>query len=98
MRFSFGTALVAATIALVAVPGAAAGDTPLIDAIKNQDRQAVRSLLKQKALATQPSADGTTPLHWAVRVDDLELVRALLQAGAKDVANRYGTTPLELAA
>ena len=34
-----------------------------------------------------------------MRVDDLELVRALLQAGRHATsANRYGATPLELAA
>ena len=44
-------------------------------------------------------ADGTTALHWAVRADDLELVRLLLRAGANArAANRYGVTPLQLAA
>ena len=44
-------------------------------------------------------ADGTTGLHWAVRADDLETVRLLLRAGADaKAANRYGVTPLSLAA
>ena len=44
-------------------------------------------------------ADGTTPLHWAVRSDDLETSKALLGAGANaSAANRYGVTPLSLAA
>ena len=78
---------------------ASAAESPLVTAIRNQDAQAVRSLLKQqRALARQAEPDGTTPLHWAVRVNDLALVRALLQAGATHAANRYGTTPLELAA
>ena len=46
-----------------------------------------------------PEADGTTALHWAVRADDLETTRLLLGAGARaDPANRYGVTPLSLAA
>ncbi len=97
MRLRLCTALVA--VAFVAMPrAAAAADTPLIAAIKNQDRQAARSLLKQKALVTQTEPDGTTALHYAVRGDDVDLVQALLRAGATNSANRYGVTPLELAA
>ena len=44
-------------------------------------------------------ADGTTPLHWAVRANDLAAVQRLLHEGANpDAANRYGVTPLALAA
>ena len=44
-------------------------------------------------------ADGTTALHWAARADDTDEVRRLLRAGARaDMANRYGVTPLALAA
>jgi ankyrin repeat protein len=43
--------------------------------------------------------DGTTALHWAVRADNAEETRRLLRAGARpDVTNRYGVTPLSLAA
>ena len=46
-----------------------------------------------------PQADGTTPLHWAVRSDDLPAVQRLLRSGANpSAANRYGVTPLSLAA
>jgi ankyrin repeat protein len=99
---SHAVAALVAALAVAFVVGAAprleAADTPLVAAIKGQDRAAVRQLLKQKSLATQAEPDGTTPLHWAVRVDDLEMVRALLRAGASNAANRYGSTPLELAA
>ena len=97
MRLKLCTAIVAVAFAVAAMPRPAAADTPLIAAIKNQDRQAARALLKQKALVTQAEPDGTTALHYAVRADDLDLVQALLRAGATNVANRYGTTPLELA-
>jgi ankyrin repeat protein len=43
--------------------------------------------------------DGTTPLHWAVRANDIDAAQRLLHAGANpDAANRYGVTPLSLAA
>ena len=43
--------------------------------------------------------DGTTPLHWAVRANDVDAAQRLLRSGANpDAANRYGVTPLSLAA
>ena len=49
--------------------------------------------------AVAPPGDGTTPLHRAVHAGDEREVRKLLQAGAQpDAANRYGMTPLALAA
>ena len=45
------------------------------------------------------AADGTTPLHWAVDRDAPEIVQLLIRAGANvNAANRYGATPLWLAA
>jgi uncharacterized protein len=81
------------------VVAAAGGSTPLIDAVKAGNRDAIRTLLKNKTDVNVPEADGTTALHWAVRADDAETVRGLLRAGAKaNVANRNGITPLSLAA
>ena len=52
-----------------------------------------------RADVTTPEADGTTPLHRAIYAGDVRQVRGLLQAGARpDAANRYGLTPLALAA
>jgi ankyrin repeat protein len=51
------------------------------------------------ALIAADDPDGTTPLHWAVRANDLDTAQSLLLAGANpDAANRYGVTPLSLAA
>ncbi len=86
-------------ICAVTLVTAAGGSTPLIDAVKAGDRDAIRALLKNSANVNVPEADGTTALHWAVRADDVETVRALLRTGAKaNVANRNGITPLSLAA
>ena len=76
----------------------AASDRPLVEAVKNQDKSAVRALLDERADVNAPQPDGATALHWAVHHDDLEVVGWLLEAGAHvDVANDYGVTPLSLA-
>ena len=80
-----------------AVSLSAAG-SPLIDAVKKQDVQAVRSLLKQKANVNATEADGFTALHWAAQRNDVQLVELLLGAGANVKAStRYNITPLYLA-
>ena len=79
----------------VAAFAATAGNTALVDAVKNQDTEAVRTLLKQHVDVNAPETDGTTALHWAAHWGDLETVDALLKEGANVTAlNRYGATPL----
>src|SRR6185436_2802648 len=76
-----------------------AAGSPLIDAVKKQDAQAVRALLKQKANINATEADGFTALHWAAQRDNTQLVELLLAAGASAKAStRYNITPLYLAA
>src|SRR5688572_21778251 len=90
--------LVAFLWAAGAVALSAAG-SPLIEAVKKQDAQAVRALLKQKANVNAAEADGFTALHWAAQRDDAQLVELLLAAGANAKAtNRYKVTPLYFAA
>jgi len=60
----------------------AAGDTRLIDAVKNANGQAIRLLLRDHVDVNAAEADGTTALHWAVRADDLATVKQLLDAKA----------------
>jgi ankyrin repeat protein len=51
------------------------------------------------AAAESPSADGTTALHRAVSVNDVRTSEGLVHAGADvNAVNRYGVTPLSLAA
>jgi len=43
-------------------------NSAVADAAMNKNREAVRSLLAQKADVNSPQADGATALHWAARV------------------------------
>src|SRR4029077_17454903 len=77
--------------------GAGGNDVSLIDAVKDGNREAVRSLLKRHADVNVREEDGTTALHWAVRANDADTVTRLIRGGANTRAmNRYGITPLWL--
>ena len=70
----------------------------LADAVQRRDRQAVLSLLKQRADVNAPQSDGATALHWAAYLEDADTTALLIRAGAKvDTPNNYGVTPLALA-
>ena len=72
---------------------------PLVDAAKSGNAAAVRAELQKKADVNAAAVDGSTALHWAVHRDALDVVDLLLGAGANPMAaNRYGVTPLSLAA
>jgi len=76
--------------------GAPASD--VADAAMRGNKEAVRTLIQQKANVNASQSDGTTALHWAVRTDDLETADLLIRAGAKiSAANHDGATPLLLA-
>ena len=77
---------------------AAAGDLRLVDAVRNGNAKAVRSLLEQHADVNAAQPDGATALAWAANRDDGEMVDLLIGAGAKvNAANEYGETALTLA-
>src|SRR4051794_20013426 len=78
---------------------AAGPDVRLIDAVKSENRDTVRLLVREHVDVNVREVDGTTALHWAARADDLDTVQTLIRAGAHvNAANRYGVTPLALAA
>jgi ankyrin repeat protein len=87
-------------IASLVVTAAAAGpDVRLIDAVKAGNVEGVRALLRQQVDVNAREADGTTALHWAVRSDAVDIALSLIRAGAApDTTNRYGVSPLILAA
>jgi len=92
-------------LSLLSVAGFAAGpsadlqpDLRLIEAVKRQDQEAVRSLLKERADVNARQGDGATALAWAADRNDLGIADLLIRAGAdSDAANEYGVTPLSLA-
>jgi len=74
------------------------GDLRLVDAAKNRNHEAVRSLLQQHVDVNTPQADGATALAWAAHWDDMEAADLLIRAGANvNAVNSYGVTPLSLA-
>src|SRR5207247_5085221 len=73
-------------------------DLRLIQAVKKQDADAVRALLKQRVDVNAPQGDGATALHWAAQRDDLTIAYLLIRAGARaNIADDLGTTPLHVA-
>lgn len=82
----------------VASFAASTGDTGLVEAAKNRDKEAVRALLTKHVNVNAPEADGATALAWAAHWDDAETADLLIRAGANvDAANDLGVTPLYLA-
>ena len=74
-------------------------ESPLADAMKRGDQQAVQVLLKKSADVNAPQSDGATALHWAVYANDAQTTAKLIAAGADvNARNNYGVTPLALAA
>jgi ankyrin len=89
---------VLAGLLLFAVLARAAGDPPLIEAVRRGDTEAVEMLLKKGADVNARQSDGASALHWAVHNGDLATTNRLLRAGAKtSLANELGVTPLIVA-
>ena len=93
--------LTGAALAIAFLTGAVLPDeSPLLDATKRGDVQAVRSLLAEGADPNAAQGDGLTALHVAAQEGYLEIAEALLGAGADvEAKTRIGDyTPLHLAA
>jgi ankyrin repeat protein len=74
---------------------AAAPDLRLVNAAADQDKAAIRTLLKQRVDVNARRADGATALLWAVHFNDLDSVDLLLKAGADvNIGDDHGVTPL----
>jgi ankyrin repeat protein len=74
-------------------------DGPLIDAARNGDVEAVRSLLSEGADVNAAQGDGMTALHWAAELAHTAVADLLLSVGADvEAKTRIGSyTPLHLA-
>jgi cytohesin len=95
--------LLAGVIGLPFVAGAALpaqADTPsLVNAAKQGDREAVRSIVNGPAKKDVRGAEGVAALVWAASRNDVEMVDLLLKAGANvKGANEFGATPVYAAA
>ena len=98
IRCLTGFCVAASLLSVAGFAISAAADLPLVDAVKQGNTAAVRSLLNQHIDVNLPQPDGTTALAWAAERDDLETAELLIRAGAKiNAANDYGATPLWLA-
>src|SRR5579862_6791085 len=93
MRILTGVLCVAALLPAASV------DTRLADAAQQADRDAVRTLIREKADVNGVQGDGMTALHWAAFRDDVESAKLLLAAGAnlKATTRNGALTPLLLA-
>jgi ankyrin repeat protein len=98
MGARFNRLLGVCAISLLTGGGQLAAATPdlrLVNAAAEQDKVAIRALLKQGADVNAARADGVTALLWAAHFNDVETVSLLLAAGAKpNVADDHGVTPL----
>jgi ankyrin repeat protein len=95
-----GVSLSVAALAVVLLAGAVPpADSPLLDATKQGDVVAVRSLLAEGADPNVAQGDGLTALHVAAQEGNLEIAEVLLDAGARIEAQTRigGYTPLHLA-
>ena len=82
-------------VAMIGLAAAAGPDLRLVDAVSEQDKTAIRTLLKQGVDVNTTRADGVTALIWAVHFNDLETVDLLLRAGARaNAADDHGVTSL----
>src|SRR5215813_11257280 len=82
------------SVLLIAAP-MAANDVRLVNAVRNRDKEAVRTLLKQRVDVNTLQGDGTSALSWAAHWGDLVVADLLINAGANaNLGNEYGVTPL----
>jgi len=72
--------------------------TPLMDAVQNQDVDAVTSCIEGGGDVEARDSYGQTALHWAAKYESVKIVQLLLDAGANvDVQDDDGETPLQAA-
>ncbi|XP_055999563.1 uncharacterized protein LOC130047888 [Ostrea edulis] len=71
--------------------------TPLVRAIRNSRRNAIKLLLNRTDLINKADSSGMTPLHWAVHCNDLVSVEQLISSGAQLIMDDKGFTPFDMA-
>jgi ankyrin repeat protein len=74
------------------------GNTLLIYAVQNAEKNIVHSLLKRKCDPNIQNIFGNTALHMAYKLNNFSIVYLLKQNGASDnVKNKSGYTPYQMA-
>ncbi len=61
---------------------AVSSDLRIVEAVRDGEQEAVRSLLEEQVDVNASQADGATALHWAAHRDDRETAELLIGAGA----------------
>lgn len=98
MRVTEGGRATVLLLAGLSLAAAAEPDRRIVEAAANDDRTAVRALIRQGANVNAAHGDGTTALHWAAHWDDQELADLLIRSGAAvNSTNDLGATSLWLA-
>ena len=94
-RVAKGCAVGLLAVAVFVAVASASGDSPLTKAVKANDVQAVRVLVKSGTDVNVRSGDGSTPLLWAANNGSVEIARLLIaNKAAVDAANDFGITAL----
>ena len=94
-RVAKGCAVGFLAVAVFVAVASASGDSPLTKAVKANDVQAVRVLVKSGTDVNVRSGDGSTPLLWAANNGSVEIARLLIaNKAAVDAANDFGITAL----
>ena len=86
--------------ALLTAGGYAARLSPVLDAARSGDVEALRAELRSGGDVNAAQGDGFTALHWAARTGDREIAEVLIAAGAdvRATTRLGGHTPLHVAA
>jgi ankyrin repeat protein len=97
-RTGRGASRVGAITLVALLTAATAPESPVADAARRGDVNAVRELLARGADVNAAQGDGMTALHWAAEHGDAALVDVLLKAGAsvRAVTRNGAYTPLHL--
>lgn len=85
--------------ALTLMGGSAHAGAAVVDAARQGDLAALKTLVTKRADVNAAEGDGSTALLWAAYRGDIEMVRALIRARADvNAKNHFGMTPLLQAA
>ena len=86
-RWCIAPLLVLVGLAAPCLAASSAADQSLLDAARQGDIEAVRSMINDGADVNLPADDGTTALIWSAHRNEMQMAELLITAGA-DVKSR----------